>query len=60
MHGPLALEVLHTGFEEWLVGITGNVLCDILTAAFGMTHLTETRPSGLVMPSTAHEEPFGL
>ena len=41
MHGPLALEVLHTGFEEWLVGITGDVLCDILTAAFGMTHLTE-------------------
>ena len=41
MHGPLALEVLHTGFEEWLVGITGDVLCDILAAAFGMTHLTE-------------------
>ena len=41
MHGPLALEVLHTGFEERLVGITGDVLCDVLAAAFGMTHLTE-------------------
>lgn len=41
MHGPLALEVLHTGFEERLIGITGDVLCDILAAAFGMTHLTE-------------------
>ena len=25
----LSLEIFHAGFEEWLVGITGDVLCDI-------------------------------
>ena len=25
----LALEVLHAGFEEWLVGIACDILCDI-------------------------------
>ena len=53
-------KIPHSRLKQLLVLVARHIPAYVDANPFGIAHLPSTLPSGLVMPSTAHTDPFGL